>query len=536
MGCILLAVFLRCSTYHDLLADDGRLLFLDPDSYDHLRRITLGLVSFPHIPVFDAYYGYPVGTGQVWSPFFDYLITAILFLATAGHGGAVAAESFGFWLSPLLAVGNVLAIYYLATRLLDRTAGLAAALVIAILPAHLMYSFAGLLDHHAAEPLLCLFLLHSLLAANEVGPATKSWHRGLATGALLVCSLLIWRGSVIFWGMAMVILFIQARCEVSAGNALSPAGQYGLRACLWAVLLLLPVCLFDFWGGAATISFARISWFHVILLVACAAALGMASRLSRLRSLVLLAAVVAGLALIASATGLSQFVSQFRAGLVVIFGNDPWLNTIDELRSILFPDGQFSLWYGAGFLSGLYYLCPFVLLSIVRDWLQHGRRELSDVVLLVLVSAFFVLPLFRERYMHLGGVAVAVCTGYLVSRLRYRFTSHMRHRPGCWAAGLSLVVLFLPIVPFLSDPGREVRLSSEEKHDLREALHWLKTRTPPTAGYLDPRQIPEYGVLADWSLGSLITYVAQRPAMATNFGWETHGLYESASFLALSNP
>jgi dolichyl-phosphooligosaccharide-protein glycotransferase len=47
---------------------------------------------------------------------------------------------------------------------------------------------------------------------------------------------------------------------------------------------------------------------------------------------------------------------------------------------------------------------------------------------------------------------------------------------------------------------------------------------------------PEYGVLADWGLGAYIVNIARRPTVATNFGWETHGLFESALFHAQTDP
>src|SRR6266568_3707254 len=107
VACAVGAFLIRSTTYHDLIGPRGELLFLDPDSYDHLRRVTLGLAEFPKIPAFDSYYGYPVGTGQVWSPFFDYLISALLFLVKGRIGGAAIAETAGFWLSPALAALTV---------------------------------------------------------------------------------------------------------------------------------------------------------------------------------------------------------------------------------------------------------------------------------------------------------------------------------------------------------------------------------------------------------------------------------------------
>ena len=47
---------------------------------------------------------------------------------------------------------------------------------------------------------------------------------------------------------------------------------------------------------------------------------------------------------------------------------------------------------------------------------------------------------------------------------------------------------------------------------------WIALRTPPTSGWIDPGEPPEYGVLAPWGLGHLIEYVARRPTVTNGFG------------------
>lgn len=103
------------------------------------------------------------------------------------------------------------------------------------------------------------------------------------------------------------------------------------------------------------------------------------------------------------------------------------------------------------------------------------------------------------------------------------------------AAGTILLILLFPSVPFLARiPG--IALPSYERYDLQAALKWLRETTPKTSYFDNPVQVPEYGVISDWGVGALINYVAQRPTVGTNFGWETHGLFESAAFLSLSEP
>jgi asparagine N-glycosylation enzyme membrane subunit Stt3 len=527
-GCALLAFLLRAATYRDFITPGGGLLFLDPDSYDHLRRVTLGVVSFPRIPAFDAYYGFPVGSGQIWSPLFDYLISALVVLGGGRHNPALA-ETVGFWLSPILAVVTVFMVYRLGRRLLGRVAGLTAALIVALLPAHIMYSFAAQLDHHAAEPLVCMLLLGSLLKA----PGRRfGW---LATSCWLIFAVLIWRGAVIFWGVAVLTLLLQSQREARR-EGYSPTAAYGFRACLGGALLLAPICLLDLWGSSAVIAFETLSWFHVLLLLASALALTIAGSGNnrRIWQLGVGSLCLAALVLVASPHQLAHFLAEFRAGLAVIFSSDPWLDSISELHSVFFPDGVFDWRYGARFLSGLYLLMPVVIVLVWRRWRESKGDDLRLPLFLVWSTFFFVLPLFRERYMHLAAITTALGTGFLVARFRERAAALPAWRSAVLGGG-ALLVLLSPTFPFLADPASEVRLSAEEKQGLRETLAWLRDRTPPTSWYLNPIKAPEYGVLAHWSLGSYVTYLGQRPTLATNFGWETHGLYESSAFLTASN-
>jgi dolichyl-phosphooligosaccharide-protein glycotransferase len=67
-------------------------------------------------------------------------------------------------------------------------------------------------------------------------------------------------------------------------------------------------------------------------------------------------------------------------------------------------------------------------------------------------------------------------------------------------------------------------------------LDWIKKNTPQTSYYLSPYQRPEYGILANWNLGAYIYQIAERPALATAFGSETHGLYEQTAFMSTRHP
>jgi len=52
---------------------------------------------------------------------------------------------------------------------------------------------------------------------------------------------------------------------------------------------------------------------------------------------------------------------------------------------------------------------------------------------------------------------------------------------------------------------------------VNDAFQWLRHETPDPGGVTDPRERPAYGVLAPWHDGPWLTYIAERPNIASQF-------------------
>jgi dolichyl-diphosphooligosaccharide--protein glycosyltransferase len=538
VACTVAAFVLRALPFRNYLGRDGEYLLGGPDSYDHLRRIMLGIKAFPGLPPYDYYYGFPHGIGQVWAPLFDYLLSALALAAGLGSPTPALVTAIGFWLPPVAGSLTVIAVYLVARQLSGRLAGLTAALVTAVLPAHILYTYASRLDHHPAEPLVCLLIVGVVL--RGVGRAEQG---GVTAGTVLTAAgayllaLLVWRGSVIFWAIGSGALFVHLLCAGSRDSAAGRAGcAYACRFHGVAALLLVPVCGLNLWGTAGGVTAGIVSWFHVLLLAGCALAFLVLGRCRRSTAgwgvLALLLVAAGGLLLPVGRT----FGREVLAGLEVVVGSDPWLASIDELQSILtYRTRQLDIRGVFHDLSLVYLLTPLLVGYLGWRWRRGGFLEFCYPLAIVWIGGFWLLPLFRVRYAHLAAVTTAVAAGLLATWLQESLKGRLGQRRATWLAGAALLLLCLPTVPFL----REVRELAPERHvkyDLAAALSWLRDNTPPTAHYDWPVTPPEYGVLADWGLGAHLVNVGQRPALATNFGWEIHGLYESAAFQVLDDP
>lgn len=523
---------LRSLPWRNFLDGSGNFLFYGPDSYDHLRRITLGLAEFPRIPMFDSYYGYPVGTGLIWSPFFDYFITCLTLIF---GGSGKTAHFIGFWLPPLLG-GVTVAVVYLATaRLFGRLAASVAAVFLVFLPGHILYTFVSELDHHCVEPLLALAVLISVSSLSERATCKdRKFPPWLLASLFFVAAVLLWRGSVIFWGMAVggVLLQIFALRRINSCDV-SHLGRQGAFTCIAAALMLTPLCVL--FGGAdgSGIKFNIVSWFHVILLLSSAAVIWLLSqkRLPRIPLKVVVSIIA--IAILLSAVFGQKFISGIYSGLVVVGRGDPWLDSISELRSMLFPSGSFALMHSLETLSLVYWLFPLLLWGIFRGWRESG--DLRAAVFLVWSLSLWILPLFRERYVHLAALSVAMGAGYAARAIYGALSQRMKKSAAFVGASSLLLMLVSPVTPFLLNL-KSVMLPRQEITDLPEALRYLRDKTPVTSYFFTPEKAPEYGVMSEWGLGAYVCYLAQRPTVATNFGWETHGLYDSVSFLTTTNP
>ncbi len=524
------AFVLRALPWKNFVGSSDELLFYGPDCYDHLRRIALTIQNFPQPGTFDSYYGFPVGTGMIWSPLFDYLVAIAVIIIGRGRSD-IYLHQVGFWLSPVLAFFTIFAVYAVAKRLFNREAGVTAAFIVAVLPAHIVYSFVSELDHHVAEPLVCIAIM--IYTLKFVSPENRSRLGGtFITAMWMVLAILIWRGSIIFWSVALLALALQISIWRIGGDEMASMAAWARRVCILSAVFLLPFVLFTSGEGPSSIKFGVISWFHIIFLVAFALLFFILENRPYRKWLIGVGVIVP---LLFYLFQMKAFIPELAKGISVIAGKDPWLDSISELRSMLYPNGKLEIWHSVEMLSFIYWLFPLLLCKIFIDWRKGGYREWRYPLFLVWGVMFWIIPLFRERYVHLTAVTTAIGGGYLFCLLLDRLKKRVAALPACAISAVLILILILPVGTFIAGIPSS-GLPDYEKDDLQISLRWLRDNTPATSYYTAPYKQPEYGVLSDWGIGAYVDYLAQRPTLATNFGWETHGLYESAAFLTLSNP
>ncbi len=513
---VLLGVFIRTAAFRNFMNPEGGFYFYNVDSYDHLRRVTLGVRSFPHVPVFDSYAGYPNGMGQIWSPLYDYLLSGICLLL---GGSRAIIETICFFANPFYAALSIVLIFFVARKgFSSDAAGLAAAFLLAVNPGHISGSIPMNFGHHVFEPMAILFLF--ALPFFEKGERLPLKGKVIAA-LVLVLAIFMWRGSTVYWGIAFLSILVRVAVSRNRKLSLDYAAAFAGAAAVIAAF-----CAANPWGSGAGFNFAVISWFHVIVLGLFSAVLTLYGAFIERKALPYwFAGVCVAAAAALFLPPVRKFLAEIATGITFLRGGgDPWLESNREMHGVF---SKHDFLFSAGYLTAAWFAAPVAAALAFLKWNREGRKDPYLVTFLVW-SPLMLLGLVI-RYTLIAGVITSLAGGYLFA-LAWQRWKGQGHR----AATIALAAAFLiPSWPHY-ESTLAVDLPPHMKYGLfgkAGVLEWIKNDTPKTSYYLDPRRPAEYGVLASWDLGAQIYHVAERPAMSTAFGWEVHGFYEENAFM-----
>jgi asparagine N-glycosylation enzyme membrane subunit Stt3 len=427
----------------------GRVYLDGTDGYYHLRRAAMTLQHWPLVPQFDPAINYPAGGTISWPPLFDGLLATLALPFRSDR----TLEVIGALLPPVLGALELIVLYMLVHSLRNRRAALIAAMVAAILPAVVRYTLLGNLDH---DPFFSLCLLLALLGiARE-----NAWL--IAAG--LACGTLGWTGAIV--GVAIVTLVFL--CSARRSNTLAIGATV-------AAIVVVPFVIASAWRGA---TFEGLSWLHVAALVGAGL---VGSVLSRSRSLALLN----GVALLVLAP---ICILPFIAGARYAAGDAPILAMVAEAQPLLKLFGTFDvrpMLIRFGFL-------PFLAIGVTAIRLRDREtpRPRDIVFIAPWVAVTFTLALLHSRFSFDAGLALAAFAGIAFDAVK----------PAIFAIAL------LPILPaYLPMPALEgfnfyMRPNALRDYRIDTICDWLRAR-PPGA------------VLAPWSFGHWIVWIAKKPVV-----------------------
>jgi len=504
-----LALAMRLLPWQQVFAGD-RVYYFDPDCYMRLRKVLVYLAGFPRTAIHDYFQGYPQGTGVIAAPTMEYLLAAVLWPFRAAPSLTDWLERAIAWIPPLVGALTAALLCRFGAALAGLSAGLAAGLLLAITPAHVEATVLGRFDNEMAEPLLLLLAFAGYARTLGDDNRLRPW---LVAGGLACLYLSVWRGGIALLSLVGVDVLVRLWKARHAPAALRVIGRGASSMYLVSAALVALICLSDLWGSRDRFAFNVISWFHVALFAGAAAFVFATSRgfaKSPKRGFAYGLAVGIPLALLLG--------REFISGFSLLRGGNPWVDSILQYQ----PQTDPSVYLRNFGLALSLLPCGLFLLTREPYRALRVRRFLILWGLAVLAAT-----IARQRYAEYLALNEAWAAGLCVAWALPRIP--LPRAVSVIGVSVGMIALQLPTAAALR-AIREQRSADVFRGDVEETMLWLREHTPPAGDPFRPDRKPAYGVLARWDYGGWIEAVAQRPAVATNFGTEAPGMDEAARF------
>ena len=528
----MVALAVRLLPYRTFFRPDGVLLAADGDTAYHALRAERLARDWPHVPWTDPGMNHPLGARIPWPPLLDQLVATVAVAtgpATPDHVAAVAAL-----LPPILGAAVVLLAALVGSVILGGGAWWEAALLLALLPAAVRQGFVGRADHHVLEVLL------SLAALLAYGAALRRERAGIwlpaALGVALALAFWNWPGSALTLALLAGHVGVLHLVSSDAEGPRRAAGALARGALVAAGLLAISIAAWGPPGALLDFGLTPITGLSVGLCLLTAAGTALIGLLRRRdptagmarRALHLVVACLPALAWLA--------VPPLNAGLVhgltAVGASSAWYATIAEFWPLL-GSGRQPLTRELWLALFAYGLTPLALLAVVgpfrRAWARDPERRASLVLFAVWLAATVVLAALRRRFEGYAIVPLALASAWALrdglDRLARSRPAWAARLPATGAAGLLLVAL--PGLPVsLSGAVGELPAGCEEKLPL---FRWLRG-VPALPG--------REGVMAPWSEGHEIQWLARKPVVSTPFGTDIDpsSVQDQVAFFLASDP
>ncbi|HSD52000.1 MAG TPA: STT3 domain-containing protein, partial [Candidatus Methylomirabilis sp.] len=460
---------------------------------------------------------YPFGATILWPPLFDCLIAwpALLF-----GGSATTVERVAAAVPVVLGVATLPLIAGLGTTVIGPRAGLHAAMLLSILPAHVEFTILGRADQHAAELFFTCWIFLAFVASLRRDPpvGARRWVTPTLLGLGIALAFWNWMGS----GFSLLIMTLFAAVwhvlapadggATRAARALGEGSAVGAALLALSILLVAPDALFR-------MSARGVSGFHVTLVLVTAgfgALLLLARRMRpdgprvRRAGEVLLAGLVPVGAALMLLPGLGAGV---RHHLGALTASSSWYADIEEFGPLLLGGwdplrvelNRMLREFGLTLLG-----MPLCIPAFVRAWRGRPGDRVTLAFLAWWGALVAVLTVVRVRFVLYAAVPAVLWITLGIDELARWLPTRFPHRSSllAWTTPvIGVLVVAAPGVPSLA-PGwlrpSDVLTAAEP------SLKWLRDVPSPVPG--------RESVLSSWQLGHSIQYYAGKPVIASPFG------------------
>lgn len=502
----ILALFLRFASFNNVFAGNV-IIFPSFDVYYHLRLITYGAQNFPAFLWYDSYVDYPSGYNVGWMPLYDIVIAFITRLLSFGSPNIRMIETVSAIFPAVLGALTIFPVFLIGKELRDNNLGLLTAFLFAIMPAHLTVSKLGLTDHHVAEVFLFSMILLLLILSIKYGKNVNLIYAALA-GIFMAGLVFTWTAALIYIAIISLFYFFQYGINLYKGKSSDNIIMTGAVAGFTATVIIALLYLFH-WVPLYQVLGIAVLFFSVTLI-------GILSNLMRKYglhwSIYPAAIVVVGLLMAGSIMLFPQEYGIFEEALKYLSSENA-VATITETQ-------PFAADYST-FLTTLYFSIPFgftLFFAFIGLFYyimsESGSRFAPEKLLFFIPSLIIIILTFRQvRFAYIMSIFVAFFAAYFIHRMIFdeNFSYNLKS-----VAGITFLVLLIGV-----PTGYQAYSIATEPPDVAgdwwESLNWIRNNTQATGYYDNPKETPEYGIMAWADYGNWIEYIARRPVVANNF-------------------
>jgi len=482
------------------------------DAYFYMRLVDNLVRNFPQVISFDPYYMFPDSGGGASLRFFAFLMAGTIRLLGGFAPSQHTVDTIAVYIPAVMGALTVLPAFFIGRALVNRWAGLIAALAVAVMPGELLgRTLLGFTDHHAPEVFFSSFFvmffilaikhgrqfIYEMLRKGQFLQAGRHIPYSFIAGIFLWLYLISWRGASLFIFIVFIYFIVQFISDHLRGFPTDYLSKTAITCFLIALLLYVPVSR----DKPVLLALAAVILVPIVLNVISAV---MAAR--GVRPIYYLAAVggLLGLGILVAWFLLPDLFQTAIGESARVFSWKVEQNVIGEDKSLFFPGGSFSLdmaWseYALALYSGLAALALLIYSSLRRGEPQHIFSVIWSIVIML---ASFAMVRFAAYF----AVCLAVLTGYLAGyiieavsprrepealdkpRRKARKTSSGRRSvAGRLATGLAVAVaVIIMLVPGTALAVGQARSPAHAPSDAwMEALDWLRENSPEPFGSAD---------------------------------------------------
>jgi dolichyl-diphosphooligosaccharide--protein glycosyltransferase len=581
------ALIVRISPSWDIVFSDP-VKYSPDDGVYHMRLVENMLLGGHSRIYFDPFTNFPHGTYIHFTPLFDWIIAAVIWLISLGKPTAELINKIAPFVPVVIGAALVFPVYFLYKAIFkNKDAAILAAFFAVISPVFLFRSVLGYTDHHVLEVLLSTLAILFLVFALQRGPQKqdkKFWIFAVLSGFSLGLYFLAWTGAIMFLFLIFCFLVFYYLLQYFLGIRQNWVLHIGITIFSVSFLMILP-----FFGHPDLFNTYMYNIVHLL-----AFSLGIISFIilllsdklflkkkfnPKLMPLFFVAAIILLLILIkiffpVLFNHLISGVKEVNTGMVEY----PMARKlVSEMRPASF--GGLVQGFQMEFIGSLAAIA-FAIYELVKT-----RRP--EMLFLPLWAVFILLmtgiiPAFGQaRFAYYLAPVFAILFAYLLSELfifgwealqkAKELPDDSQYKKYINYGGLAIIFLvfyallypfpfnldasFPKSLPHILQPAAYNTKLVAASQDRYELIAWLRDNTPdPGLDYYGSYQEPgladyqypsqAYGVLAIWDLGHMITYYSHRPAISNPFqdgigrknkdgsvtpGWATFFLVENES-------